>query len=244
MKNKKFQLAIALLSAITLLPACTKQGQGTGTLCLQLKAQDDLIDVSTKSSVSDYTAVPQASAFTFSVVDSNDDTTPAVAGEPLSLRLGNYTAKALYGSCLEEGFDKPCFEGSEAFAITDANPKTVTVTVKLANCLVKIATTDAFRNYYSDYSFTLTTQAGTSIPFVKGETRAAFVDATGFSLSGTLTNQAGKEQSLANVEFKNLNSASCYTLKIDAPNIGSGTISISFDDSVTDVELGQVDINE
>ena len=116
--------------------------------------------------------------------------------------------------------------------------------MKLANCLVKIATTDAFRNYYSDYSFTLTTQAGTSIPFVKGETRAAFVDATGFSLSGTLTNQAGKEQSLVNVEFKNLNSASCYTLNIDAPNIGSGTISISFDDSVTDVELGQVDINE
>lgn len=244
MKNSKNKLVIALFAAMALLPACTKQGQGMGTLSLQLKAQEDLIDVSTKSNVSDYTALPEASAFSLSVVDSNDDITPVSAGVPVSLPVGSYTAKALYGSCLEEGFDKPCFEGSEAFAITDATPKTVTVTVKLANCLVKLVTTEAFRNYYTDYSFTLTTKAGASIPFAKGETRAAFIDATSFSLSGSLTNQAGKEQSLSDVEFKNLNSASCYTVKIDAPNIGSGSITISFDDTVTDVDLGQVDINE
>ena len=58
MKNRRFQLAIALLSAIALLPACTKQGQWMGTLSLQLKAQEDLIDVSTKSNVSDSTALP------------------------------------------------------------------------------------------------------------------------------------------------------------------------------------------
>ena len=85
MKNSKNKLVIALFAAMALLPACTKQGQWMGTLSLQLKAQEDLIDVSTKSNVSDYTALPEASAFSLSVVDSNDDITPVSAGVPVSL---------------------------------------------------------------------------------------------------------------------------------------------------------------
>ena len=45
-------------------------------------------------------------------------------------------------------------------------------------------------------------------------------------------------------DFKNLQSATCYTLKMDASNIGSNVITISFNDSIVDVTLGEVDINE
>ena len=107
-----------------------------------------------------------------------------------------------------------------------------------------MAFTDNFRNYYPDYNLTVTTGNGSVISFPRSETRACFMDAYQFSLSGTLVNQAGVSTVIPTKEFKNLQSATCYTLKMDASNIGSNIITISFNDTVVDVTVGEVDINE
>ena len=70
------------------------------------------------------------------------------------------------------------------------------------------------------------------------------MDAYTFRLSGTLTSQSGATQTFAEKEFKNLKPATCYTVKFDASNVGSNSITISFDETTIDTDLVEVDLND
>jgi hypothetical protein len=152
--------------------------------------------------------------------------------------------KASYGSVADEGFNKPCFLGEESFSVTGGSTNNVSINVGLANAVVKVACTDAFKNYFTDYTFTLKTGNGTEISFPKSETRAAFIDAYTLTVEGTLTTQAGKTQTFSKSYNTSLSAATCYTLKFDASNIGSTSINISFDNSTDNVDLGSIELND
>lgn len=236
---------LSLGLATTLLFACDNSKDDLGKVYFKLSQEKDVIDVVTKSEVSTYTSLPSADDFTLTVKNQNEESiTISDLSVPTSLAVGNYTAKASYGSVDEEGFDKPCFVGETSFTVNGGQETEVSVTARLANCIIRLEYTDNFKNYYSDYSFTLTTGSGKVINFPASETRAAFVDAYMVKVSGTLTNQGCKTQSFEEKEYKNLEAAKCYTLKFDASNIGSPAITISFDDSVETVELGEIDLND
>ena len=235
----------AALAALTILAACSKQSGSEGNVSFALDQQSDLIDVSTKSSVGDFTALPSASDFTVTISDEQDNITPVSdLSAPVTLAAGNYTATASYGSLSDEGFDKPCFKGEQSFAVTGGSSQTVTVRVKLAGCIVKFSFTEAFTDYFTDYTFNVTTGGGTAISVPKSETRAIFMDAYTFKISGTLTSQSGATQTFAEKEFKNLEPATCYTVKFDASNVGSNSITISFDETTIDADLVEVDLND
>lgn len=235
----------ATMAALTILAACSKQSGTEGNVRIALEQQPNLIDVSTKSSVGDFTALPSASEFTVTISDEQDNLTPVTdLSAPVTLAAGNYTATASYGSLTDEGFDKPCFQGKQTFAVTGGSSQNVTITVKLAGSIVKLSFTDNFTNYFSDYTFTITTGGGTVITLPKSETRAVFMDAYSFKISGILTNQSGAVQTFAEKEFKNLEPATCYTVKFDASNVGSNTITITFDETTVDADLVEVDLND
>lgn len=231
----------ALFSAV----GCSKVvDPATGCVTFKLMNETEVIDI-TKSSVADFTSLPTAESFSIKVTDSQgNETAVEDISSSISLVAGNYRAGASFGSVSEEGFDKPCFSGYSDFTVNGGATVPVTINVKLANCIVRIATTEAFRNYFTDYDFTVTTGAGTAIAFPKSETRAAFVDAYLIKVKGTLTNQAGKTQTFNEVEYKNLAAASCYTVTFDVSNVGSTAISITFNDSVEDVALLDVELND
>ncbi len=235
----------AAMAALTILAACSKQSGTEGNVRIALEQQSNLVDVSTKSSVGDFTTLPSASAFTVKISDAQDNITPVTdLSAPVTLTTGNYIASATYGSLSDEGFDKPCFKGEQSFSVNGSGSQTVTIKVKLAGCIVKFSFTEAFTNYFSDYSFTVTTGGGTEISVPKSETRAIFMDAYTFRLSGTLTSQSGATQTFAEKEFKNLEPATCYTVKFDASNVGSNSITISFDETTIDTDLVEVDLND
>ena len=235
----------AAMAALTILAACSRQSGAEGNVRIALEQQPNLIDVSTKSSVGDFTTLPLASAFTVTIKDAQDNITPVTdLASPLTLPAGTYTAIATYGSLTDEGFDKPCFKGEQNFTVTGGDSQTVTIKVKLAGSIVKFSFTEAFTNYFSDYTFTVTTGGGTVISVPKTESRAIFMDAYSFKISGTLTQPSGSTQAFAEKEYKNLEAATCYTLKFDASNVGSNTITITFDDTTTDAELVEVDLND
>ncbi|MGM9737314.1 MAG: DUF4493 domain-containing protein [Candidatus Cryptobacteroides sp.] len=239
------KLMPATMAALTILASCSKQSGTEGNVRIALEQQPNLIDVSTKSSVGDFTALPSASEFTVTISDEQDNLTPVTdLSAPVTLAAGNYTATASYGSLTDEGFDKPCFQGKQTFAVTGGSSQNVTITVKLAGSIVKLSFTDNFTNYFSDYTFTITTGGGTVITLPKSETRAVFMDAYSFKISGTLTNQSGAVQTFAEKEFKNLEPATCYTVKFDASNVGSNTITITFDETTVDADLVEVDLND
>ena len=244
-KKMKIKNLAAMLLPLLLLASCNRGLSGEGSVQFSLENQSGVIDIETKSSVGDFTTLPSAADFSITVEDaSGNQTVVSDLSAPISLPSGDYTATASYGTLTDEGFDKPCFSGSTTFTVKGGESSTVSIRVSLASCIVKMSFTDNFKNYYPDYNLSLTTGNGTVIPFPKSETRACFMDAYQFSLSGTLVNQAGVSTTIPSKDFKNLQSATCYTLKMDASNIGSNVITISFNDSIVDVTLGEVDINE
>jgi hypothetical protein len=145
--------------------------------------------------------------------------------------VGNYSATATYGSTAVEAFETPCFIGTKEFAIINDQTTTVKITASVANAVVQVACTDAFKNYFTGYSFALTTAAGTEIPFVAGETRRAFIDPYTFTVTGSATTQTGStvkiEKSFSGIVAKTL-----YTVKFDvnSGNVGGATVTISFND--------------
>lgn len=235
------KLKLLFLGALVL-AACSKEnGGGTGRVSFALNPEGDLAEV-TKSQLSDYATPPAVSDFNLSIVDSHS--TPVWSGKvsdwdpETKLDLGSYTATATYGSTDQEGFSMPALSGSKDFSITAGETTAVTINPSVANALVKIVCTDAFKNYFKAYSFTLKTGANNEIEFSQGETRAAFIDPFKFQVTGSLTAQNGAVKNFASQEYNSLESATCYTLKMDVSNVGGVQgITINFNDDVQTINL-------
>lgn len=242
--------ASILLLALGAAAGCKKTeapAADTGSITFAVAAQQEVADV-TRSQISDITTLPAAADFTLTITDSKKQTvwSGSMGGmtEPYSLATGDYTVSAEYGSTTDEGFDKPCFTGSLAFTINGGDSKQITIPVSLANAIVKVSCTDMFRNYFSDYSFKITTAAGTQIDFPKSETRGAFIDAYKFTIDGTLKNQGGTAQSFNKTYDTGINPATCYTVTFDASSVGGTSITVTFNDTTETIDLGDIELND
>ena len=233
---------LALIAAIS----CTKsQTEGNGRVAFAVSSNDIVADM-TKSNVSDYTALPAAGDFTITILDESssqfwagkisewDSSTP--------LPAGNYTVNASYGDIEDEGFDKPYFTGTQTFAGKGGETASDSVPVALGNTIIKVSCSEYFKKYYSDYTFKLTRGAAEIATFVKDETKGAFIDGYKIKVEGTLTGEL-KTYSFEK-EYTGLDEATAYTLNFDAPNVGGSTITISFNDTVETVELGDYELND
>ena len=233
---------LALIAAVS----CTKsQTEGNGRVAFAVSSNDIVADM-TKSNVSDYTALPAAGDFTITILDESssqfwsgkisewDSSTP--------LPAGNYTVNASYGDIEDEGFDKPYFTGTQTFAVKGGETSSVSVPVALGNTIIKISCSEYFKKYYSDYTFKLTRGTAEIATFVKDETKGAFIDGYQIKVEGTL---AGERKTYSfEKEYSGLDEATAYTLNFDAPNVGGSTITISFNDTVETVELGDYELND
>ncbi len=241
---RKTITAILALSVLAL-ASCRKADVPCGGVSFGISGTTDEITDMTKSQVGDYTTVPAAADFTITLKNSSSET--VWEGElsewnaTTPLAVGSYKVSAVYGSASTEGVDKPYFCGEASFSITDATPKEVTIPVKLGNCIVKLVCTDNFKHYFTSYDFSVNTGAGNT--FSLSETAPIFMDAYKFSISGTLVNQGGSTQTFGQKEYDSLKAATCYTLKFDASSIGGVTVTITFNDTVDTVDLGEIELN-
>ncbi len=234
---------LALIAAVS----CTKsQTEGDGRVAFEVSSNQTVVDIVTRSNVSDYTTLPSAGDFTITILDGAsaqvwtgkisewDSTTPLLAG--------NYTVKATYGNLEEEGFDKPYFSGVQTFAVKGSESTTVSIPVALGNTIIKISCSEYFKKYYSDYTFKLTRDGADIATFVKDETKAAFIDGYKIKVEGTLTGEM--KTYTFEQEYTGLDEATAYTINFDAPAVGGSTITISFNDTVETVELGDYELND
>lgn len=243
--NMKKRQVLCTFALILLALSCDRS-LPEGYVDFIMEQNDEVRDM-TKSKLSEYASLPSASDFNLQLKDSNSgliwsgqasDWNPS-----MPLVSGSYTVTATYGSNTEEGFEKPSFSGSRQFSIAEAGSQQVTIPVSLTNCLVRVSCSDNFENYFTDYSFTITTGAGNVLNFPKGENRAAFLDAYKFTVSGEMTNQNGVKSQFTK-EYANLEEACCYTLSFDVNSVGGTSITISFDDTTETVDLGTIDLNK
>lgn len=239
--------AAALLATVSCSVKISGEGSAdTGFVSFGVDNDGDIALV-TKSSLSDFTTLPSASDF--AIVVKNSDAQTVYEGTVKNwdsskpLQTGNYNVTATYGEEGAEGFDKPYFTGNTNFAVNGGQTTSVSVPASLGNSLVKIECSESFKNYFTDYSFTLKTGSGTEISFPKDETRAAFIDAYKFSVSGTFTNQGGTKYPFTK-DYNSIEANTCYTIRFDASNIGGLKVTVTFDDTVTTVDCGDLELNE
>jgi len=238
------RLIASTLALMLLLPSC-KKDEGYGSVSLGLGSFGDVVEV-TRSAVGDYTKLPPASDFILSIL--NSSSSEVWSGklsefpESMTFKAGNYSVSATWGNEGEEGFDKPMFSGEQSFAVSGGKTTEVSVPVSLANCLVKFSCTESFRNYFPEYAFSLTTGSGTVIPFAVGESRAAFVEAYKFTVNASMKSQTGETKTFTK-EYPSLSPATCYTVNFDVTNSGGFKLTVTFDDSMETVDLGDVELN-
>ena len=218
--------AIFSVLAFIVAVSCTKnQTEGYGRVAFEVSSNQSVADM-TKSNVSDYTTLPSAEDFIITILDASASQvwTGRISewDATTSLLAGSYTVEAVYGDLEEEGFDKPYFTGSEEFTVKGGESTSVSVPVALGNTVIKISCSDYFNRYYTDYTFKLTRDGAEIATFVKGETKT-------YNFSK---------------EYTGLDEATAYTINFDAPNVGGSTITISFNDTVETVELGDYELND
>ena len=235
--------SVALLAFVS----CSKSsGSSEGLVNFAISSNETVADV-TRSHVSDYTTLPAASAFSISIKDEAQQVMfdgKITDWDPTSglLKEGIYTVTASCGDIESEGFDKPYFAGSVPFTIKGGETTDVTIPVKLNNTVVKISCTQNFRNYYKNYTFKLTRNGADIVTFAKDDTRAAFVDGYKFILEGVLESET-KTYNFSK-EYTSLEVATAYTFVFDVANTGAASITISFNDNVETVDLGDYELND
>lgn len=146
------------------------------------------------------------------------------------LPVATYTIKA-YSADKDknaQGFDaKPYYEGKNTVQVEANKFKSVAITCKLAQAMVSVNCTENFKNAFSDYSCSIESSSAT-IPFVKDETRAAYVKA-GQALTVKVDFKNGKIFSQKIVD--ETKAAYHYKVKLDVTE-GSASFDVSVDQTI------------
>lgn len=255
----RFRSYAMLLSATMLLASCAGEdpwkeaGGGKGTIVLNLTVSSDLDNLTTQGRAGETAVVPN-----FPTVDQFSIRLTPVGGEPVEyktvaefeenmeagVKAGAYTLEAYFGDPLDQD-DKPYVYGKQQLRVSEQAVSQVDITARLANSLVEVTYTDAFKSYFKDYSTTLKSDKNSAAVTIAGIDGASKFVTPGFinvTMAATYIN--GKEAHLNPKNFS-AQEAFLYRVKYDvnAGQIGSPTLSITFDDNIDEVETVEVDLS-
>lgn len=240
----KLTYQAVLLSAIGLgLGSCSIDTPwtetGTGGISLRLSASADVTDaIPVLRGEAPSLEAPETEAFSIKLTNiaTGETKTWATLADfqnQKSFATGSYTLTAFYGDPDEEGFEKSYFEGSAEVQVLEARESEASVIAQLANSMVSVDYTDAFRAYFKDYAVTVHSDGHSYVEFEKNETRPAFIAPGEVSISVNLTNPSGKSVTLQPAAFP---ASARYhyhiTFDVNSSPTGDAQLQIVFDDSV------------
>ncbi|MEG1865067.1 MAG: DUF4493 domain-containing protein [Alistipes sp.] len=250
----KKQLIYLLTAVAALCVGCSDEltdGQsGYGTLHIA-GAADGTIDTR---------ATTTPAGADFSVILTRDDykgewaTVAEFEAADTLLKEGHYNALIAHGDPNAEGVDKPYYVGRQAFELLPRRLNTVSVTAQIANSQLFVQTTPAFRAYFHEALFTVTTASKNVFTFRPGATStdvAVYVKAaTSLTITGTARRQSqtGVGEGVA-VKFGEQTLAATtprtrHTFSFDAKDAGSATLTISLGDGVAETRELNVELND
>ncbi len=244
-----------LYSALALLSISCSQDEnpgnlGYGTLDLQVSTNREVIPTahSTQDVTEDFD-LPDIGDFSLKLVSNTNSYSRT--WERLSqfkptakIPVGSYTISAYYGSIDTEGFDAPYFFGENQVTVSDRESSPVDIVCSLANVKVTIEYTEAFKNYFSDWSTTIQSTGGQYIEFAKDETRAAYVKPGQIKIQTYLKKPNGSESTFEPATIPDALPRQYYKIKLDINNgSGDAQLSITFDES-TETHPIKIDISD
>ncbi len=160
--------------------------------------------------------------------------------------VGEYSLELYYGDLKDEGFDKPYFYGSTNFSIYDDEVSSPKVVATLCNTMVSLDYTEAFMNYFADYSTTIQSSTGKNIDFAKDEVRAAYVKPGTIKMSMTLTNKEGKTITIAPTAINNAQARTHYrvTFDVNGGEVGEAVLVITFNEELADGGMVEISLGD
>lgn len=170
---------IGLFLGVGLISSCQSEiDEAKGYGYLQLSSVDVNKSVTTRADITSSEAIAVDILNASNAVVKHADDWKTL--NDVLLPVATYTIKAYSAdkNMETQGFDAlPYYEGQSSVAIEANKAKTVEITCKLAQTMVSVSCSESFKSTFSDYTCYIEGADALSIPFVKDETRTAYVKA-------------------------------------------------------------------
>ncbi|MDE6769043.1 MAG: DUF4493 domain-containing protein [Muribaculaceae bacterium] len=243
LKNAAFALALCGLASCANEAPWGNGSRGKGGIDLKLTADAEVKDAlpSVRAGAPELVA-PDVADFSISMFNldtEQEQTWPNLEefnafSQEQGFDVGTYTLTAFYGNINDCGFYKPYFMGKADINVLEGRESSVDVTAQLANVMLSVDYTDAFRGYFQDFSVTAHTDGHANVVFGRNETRAGFIAPGDVTLQLTMTNPSGKSVTITPAQFPAVARHHYHvTFDVNADPIGGATLEIVFDDSLT-----------
>lgn len=162
----------------------------------------------------------------------------------LETQDGNeYTATVSSGTSTAEGENLPCFAGEVTFEVEARVTNIIYVSTQMTNSAFEFSTSEWFDNYYTDAKFTITTSAGNSFEFGRGDDeRLIFVEAgTTLTIEGSATKSNGYDVTFASNTIGTTSARSISSISVDASQAGGASIVVEFQTEFISIDENEVD---
>ncbi|MBD5270067.1 MAG: DUF4493 domain-containing protein [Bacteroides sp.] len=223
--------------------------EGEGSLRLSLSTSADVIDAIPVTRASEVISAPDVKDFSI-LLEKNDGSyskewaSPEAFANENGFKTGSYTITAFNGSLEDEGFEKPFFSGSSVVTVLEAHETAVAVNATLANSMVSITYTDAFKGYFTDYSASVHSEGHSYVEYAKDETRPAFIAPGDVDLTVSITDRQGRTVKVQPADFvAEARHHYHVTLDVNGGNVGEGQLVVSFDDTLVKEDV-TIDLTE
>lgn len=221
---------IGLFLGVGLISSCQSEiDEAKGYGYLQLSSVDVNKSVTTRADITSSEAIAVDILNASNTVVKHADDWKTL--DDVLLPVATYTIKAYSAdkNMETQGFDAlPYYEGQSSVAIEANKAKTVEVTCKLAQTMVSVSCSESFKSTFSDYTCYIEGADALSIPFVKDETRTAYVKA-GQSL--TVKVDFGNGKTFSQEIVSKSEAAYHYKVTLDITDSNAG-IDISVDQTI------------
>ena len=269
MKMKKL-LFISLAAMLAV--ACSKSDDeaamvncpdGTGIVSFGVAPSLEVEGTRAQVALPEGTTVPNGADFALEITSSDPKT--AYAGESWNsvasfnenykktyFTAGMYDATVTWGNPSEEGENKPFFKGDVSFNVNARQLVEVTIPAKLANSIVKVEFSDAFKGYFENgAAFTITSGNGNEWAVDYDSTPYIFVES---GKEVVIAGEAIKQKPSATVDApvvkfddvkKTLAACTMYTYKYDVSTAGKVSVAIEITNEPTEyIEVGTEELND
>ncbi len=240
LKNVAFGLALVGLASCANEAPWGNGSRGKGCIALKLTADADVEDAlpSVRAGAPELIA-PDIADFSIELRNLDTDMVQTWSsleefGKEEGFDVGSYTLTAYYGNIKDCGFYKPYFMGKADVNVLEGRENRVDITAQLANVMLSVDYTDAFRSYFQDFSVTAHTDGHANVVFGRSETRAGFIAPGDVTLQLTMTNPSGKTATITPAQFPAVARHHYHvTFDVNADPMGSTTLEVVFDDDLT-----------
>lgn len=153
-------------------------------------------------------------------------------------KVGTYTLEAIYGDVEDEGFEKPYYYASTQLTVKENKVTQVSMNAQLTNSMVSIATTKAFRSYFTNYSFQAHAEGGDYVNFTSTETRPGYLRPGKVTVTADVTKPNGLSATLEAAVFV-AEPKHHYTVTVDVNNgqAGDAQLVITYDDMLSQEDV-------